>query len=216
MAKEREYLEAYDQNGQFKKVAERTRLLREIKAYSLLHGDAKYAVRVCHLFLMNSAGELYIIQRAKKDENPYLFDKTLGAHMVKGETFDVGLQRESGEELGIKAKIVMNGTYQWAVRHTDLEEEAVITEFAYDPWYKSVRKNRDGTEWVKRHHVKNYVGIYNGELTTKNFIDGEALQLKLITLNDLEAEIKATPEVFTHDLIDLVSRYKPHLLPFRT
>src|SRR3989338_4113825 len=204
-----EYIEAYNHLGQLMKIKEKDRLLAEIKRYSKKHGDANLAVRVVHLFLMNMVGELYIVKRAKKDENPYLYDKTLGAHMKRGETYDIGLQRECLEELELDTTIVEPDNYQWVTKKTNLQTIAVIKEIAFDPWYRSVRYVKNEEPWVKRHRVKTYIGMYEGVL---RFKDGEAIDVKMITLDNLKKELISNPNIYTTDLNDLVQRYKPHLM----
>ncbi|MBI5392936.1 hypothetical protein HZA96_03625 [Candidatus Woesearchaeota archaeon] len=204
-----EYLGAYDHEGRLRKVRERKRLLEEIKTYSKKHNDANLAVRVVHLFLMNKMGELYIVKRGDKDENPFLYDKTLGAHMIHGEAYDIGLKRECFEEFELETAIVEPEAYKWVIKKTNLYEKAAITKIALDPWFKSVRKMKKEEPWVKRHRVQTYVGMYEGAL---RYLDGEAINLKMITLDNLEKEIISQPEIYTPDLVDLVSRYRPHLL----
>ncbi len=57
---------------------------------------------VVHLHVFNSAGELYLQKRAMtKDIQPGMWDTSVGGHVDYGETYEVALQREVREELGI-------------------------------------------------------------------------------------------------------------------
>ncbi len=94
-SKSPELLNAFDAKGNIIKVEERKCLLDEIQENSYRTGDAHLAVEAIYLILFNSAGELLIVQRGDKPENPWLWDKTVGGHVKAGETFDATLYREA-------------------------------------------------------------------------------------------------------------------------
>lgn len=57
---------------------------------------------VVHLHVFNSKGKLYLQKRAMdKDIQPEKWDTSVGGHVDYGETIEVALRREVGEELGI-------------------------------------------------------------------------------------------------------------------
>jgi len=97
-----ELLHAYNQWGRIVKTQERSSLLQEIRDYSYKHGDANLAVETIYLVLSNSNGELYVVRRGDKPENPNRFDKTVGGHVHVGETAFSTLYREAREEIGVQ------------------------------------------------------------------------------------------------------------------
>jgi isopentenyldiphosphate isomerase len=49
---------------------------------------------------MNSAGRIYLQKRSKhKAENAGMYDKTVGGHVVAGDSFNMTMVKECAEEL---------------------------------------------------------------------------------------------------------------------
>lgn len=66
------------------------------------HGGSKLLHPVVHLHVFNSRGELYLQKRPEwKDIQPGKWDTAVGGHVDLGESVEVALKRETGEELGI-------------------------------------------------------------------------------------------------------------------
>ena len=62
--------------------------------------------RAVHLFVFNSAGEVYVQRRSSsKDRFPQLLDSSAAGHVDPGESYENAALRELGEELGIEAKL---------------------------------------------------------------------------------------------------------------
>ena len=101
MSKTIELLNAYNQSGTLIKTQERESLLEEVREHSYKHRDANLAVETFYLILANSNGDLYIVKRGDKSENPNKYDKTAGGHVISGETPITALQREAYEEIGV-------------------------------------------------------------------------------------------------------------------
>ena len=71
----------------------------EIHRRGLIH-------RAVHIFLFNSAGEIYVQRRsAFKDRFPERLDSSAAGHVDPGESYEQCALRELGEELGIDADI---------------------------------------------------------------------------------------------------------------
>jgi isopentenyl-diphosphate delta-isomerase len=71
----------------------------EIHQRGLIH-------RAVHIFLFNSAGEIYVQRRsASKDRFPERLDSSTAGHVDPGESYEQCARRELGEELGIDADI---------------------------------------------------------------------------------------------------------------
>lgn len=72
---------------------------REIHEKGLCH-------RAVHIFVFNSAGEIFIQRRsAYKDKHPLKLDSSAAGHVDPGESYETTASRELEEELGITAPI---------------------------------------------------------------------------------------------------------------
>jgi isopentenyl-diphosphate Delta-isomerase len=72
---------------------------REIHEKGLLH-------RAVHVFVFNTAGEIFIQRRsAAKDRHPLKLDSSAAGHVDPGESYEITAQRELEEELGITAPV---------------------------------------------------------------------------------------------------------------
>ena len=102
-----ELLHATDRQGKYVKTEERSVLFTEIRNYSRLHGDANLAVPVIHVILLTSDGKIRLVQRGDKQENPFMWDKAVGGHVVTADcslprsVFDDNARKETMEEIGI-------------------------------------------------------------------------------------------------------------------
>src|SRR5688572_20693074 len=192
-----ERIHAFDRDGRVLAVEERTLLNQQIREYSIRHGDANVAVECVYLMLVNSSGAFYIVQRADKAENPWLWDKTVGGGVTAGDTPDQTVVREAAEELGIVTVLVSVTEHTALSAQTDTRQHAIVRQIAFDPWFRSERVAADGARWVKRHRTTLYAGRYDGDV---RFADGEANAVALMTLAELRAALDARPHDFTDDL----------------
>ncbi|MHC4661108.1 MAG: NUDIX domain-containing protein [Planctomycetota bacterium] len=210
--KEEEFIYAYDRNGE--KVGEKRekkQLIKEIREHSLQHGDAPYAVAVIHLVFLRTTGELRVIKRAHKSENPDLWDKTVGGHVRAGETYDSALIRESNEEISVKVVLSDMCYFPRLLREFDLNEFAIVRRLDFRPWSKSTRKMRNDDTWEKRDRVATYFGVYDGEF---RFRDGETVESEDWAYDELKAEIKQNPGEYTYDLKEMMRQYAYFLESF--
>ncbi|MBF0614332.1 MAG: hypothetical protein G8237_11245 [Magnetococcales bacterium] len=195
-----EWLHATDRQGRFVKTEERVALLAEIRDHSRRHGDAHLAVPVVHIILLTTSGMIRLVQRGDKPENPFMWDKAVGGHVVCPQTeltrqvFDDNARKEMHEEIGIEQIIIANDglDYQRQLHsgQYDPNQWAVIRPIDYDPWQGSLSRVRQGEPWLKRHNVMVYVGVFDGPF---RFLDGEALNHRLITRAELMDELLANP-----------------------
>ena len=66
------------------------------------HNGSNLLHPVVHLHVFNSKGELYLQKRPEwKDIQPGKWDTSVGGHVDLGESVEMALKREAGEELGI-------------------------------------------------------------------------------------------------------------------
>lgn len=199
-----EWLNAFAPNGKLVIVEERKRLIARIREQSTRDGDANLAVQSIYVMLCNSDGQLYIVQRSDKEENPFLWDKSVGGHVSSGETYSAALCREVEEEIGVRVILTDFERYPVDVERFDTKRFAVVRPIDFAPWLRSLRAVREGTPWVKRHRSMIYAGRFNG---TVAFKDGEAMKCRLMHRQDLEAAIREEPEKFTYDLPAILERY---------
>jgi ADP-ribose pyrophosphatase YjhB (NUDIX family) len=199
-----ELLTAYDRDGAPVKTAERTSLLAEIREYSLTHGDAPWAVRAAMLLLVNRAGQLYVVKRGDKPENPHRYDKTVGGHVTANETFSSALIRETREEIGVELIEANYVIFPELVGRVDTTRTAVVRPIDYLRWVRSERATSDGPTWIKRYQAMVYAGRFDGEV---KFVDGEATGHQMMSLAALKQAVAASPQEYTYDLLWLIDRY---------
>lgn len=204
-----ERVHAFDRDGDIVRSGERSRLDQEIREHSKQHGDAHIALECIYLMLVNPAGALYIVQRAAKSENPWLWDKTVGGGVLAGATADQTLVREAAEELGIPVVLVNADGYAQRVGYADLKTQAIVRQIGFDPWFRSERMAPDGERWIKRNRVTLYAGRYDGPV---RFADGEANAMRLMTLSELRFDLESRPAEFTSDLREIVGRFAAQIM----
>ncbi|MBF0463215.1 MAG: hypothetical protein HQL87_17760 [Magnetococcales bacterium] len=213
-----EYLHATDCGGRYVKTAERTALLAEIRDHSRRHGDAPMAVPVVHLILMNSTGAIRLVQRGDKPENPFMWDKAVGGHVVWADStlpraaFDANMRKEMTEEVGIQEVILAADAFQFRQHllsgSLDFQTQALIHLIDLDPWQGGISRVRQGEPWLKRHHVATYVGVFDGPFV---FMDGEAQAERTISKRELMMDIQEHPWLYADGVRIFMQRYY-HLL----
>ncbi|MBP9779082.1 NUDIX domain-containing protein [Candidatus Gracilibacteria bacterium] len=206
MQKPIEYINYYDREGKLLGTDERKKVLKRQEMESRETGDTNIVVNCIMLFLFDTNGQVYISKRANKPENPHLWDKSVGGHVVAGADFDMTVVAELDQELGVRADIVSDD--QSLIEHIrnpiELTQKAVIKKIGEITNYKSKRTTREGDSWNKRMNVGLYIGIYNGGT---NFKDGEVNNIELIPLTDLEKKINMNPEIYTDDILKLIKEH---------
>lgn len=87
-----EYLDIVDENNNV--IGKDTR--ENVHANHCIH-------RGIHVFVVNDKGEILVQQRSmKKDDRPGVYDSSVGAQVLSGETYEQAAIRETKEELGFK------------------------------------------------------------------------------------------------------------------
>jgi isopentenyldiphosphate isomerase len=209
-----EPLHATDAQGQYLRTDKCLFLMAEMKAISRTDGDAPFAVFVVHGMLFISTGKFRLVQRANKPENPHMWDKTVGGHVVSTDpslprqAFDTAIRQELSEELGVEDVIIASDPFAFdrmLRAEPDLvEQRAVIRLIDYEPWMPSLRRVAGGEPWLKRHNVCVYAGIYDGPF---QFVDGEAEDQMTMDREQLRMELADQPWRYTDDLRWLMARY---------
>ena len=136
--------------------------------------------RIVGIFILNSGGELLIHKRSPKLlTSPGLWDKSAGGHVDEGEDYLTAAKRETKEEIGIGV---------------ELQE---ITKFLLKEVYKDGKR-------MNRFHML-YKGEYDGEI----FMDKrEVLEIRWISLPDLEKWMKEKPEDFVYSFLVQYKHFK--------
>jgi len=208
-----EELEIYDLNGKFLKVQERKRFYSEIKDEFARKGNISRKVKSIRLILMNSKGRIYLQKRSKfKDENPGLYDKTVGGHVAKDDTYDMTVIRECAEELGFPASILPEKEFDKAVKVTDLSIVGIFKKMDYVTNFQSVRVTNKGKRFIQPYMVAFYVGYYDGAI---RFVDGESSGIEVFSLKELKEDIKKNPDKFTEDIKFMIKKYEKFLKPIK-
>ena len=209
-----EYLHATDCGGRYVKTSERAALLAEIRAHSRLHGDAPMAVPVVHIILMNSAGDIRLVQRGDKQENPFMWDKAVGGHVVwddqslPREAFDANARKEMAEEIGVQDVVIAADSFlfrQHLVASTlDFQTQALIHLIDLDHWQGGISRVRQGEPWLKRHYVATYTGVFDGPFV---FVDGESQAERTISKRELMMDVQEHPWLYADGVRIFMQRY---------
>lgn len=160
---------------------------------------------------MNSKGRIYLQKRSKiKDQNPGLYDKTIGGHVLKGESWKMTVIRECAEELGFPSSVLSEQEFKAAIQNTDLKVVGILRKLAYLPNHLSTRITKNGQRFLAPYMTTCYLGFYDGAM---RFVDGESSGIEVFSLEELGQEIKNNPNKFTEDLKFIIKKYKNHLKP---
>lgn len=139
--------------------------------------------RAFSVFVFNDKGEMLLQKRAEgKYHSPNQWTNAVCSHPRENESYKQGAERRLFEELGIKA---------------DLTEK-------FNFIYKAdVGKNL----WE---HELDYVftTIYNGDF---HLNEDEVSEIRFISMQDLDIEMKNNPENFTEWFKIILKEYKEHL-----
>ena len=208
-----EQLEVYDLNGKLLGVEDRKKFYSEIKDEFAEKGKISRQVKSVRLILMNSKGRIYLQKRNKsKDENPGLYDKTVGGHVAKDDTYDMTTIRECAEELGFPASILSPEEFDKAIKVTNLSIVWIFKKIDYIPNFQSVRITRKGDKFIQPYMTTIYIGYYDGAI---RFVDGESSGIEVFSLKELKEEIKNNPDKFTEDLKFMIKKYEKFLKPIK-
>ena len=95
-----ELLEIYDLQSNLIGVQDRKEFYNEIREEAKADTPITRKVKTIKLLLMTSAGRIYVQKRSKlKEENTGMYDKTVGGHIVAGDSANMTVVKECAEEL---------------------------------------------------------------------------------------------------------------------
>lgn len=191
----------------------RTDFYKEQIAEYKKNGVPTRACEVINVFIFNSHGEVLIQKRSyNKNHNPGLLDKSIGGHVVFGDTADYTVMVETIQELQtpsivLKNDIDFNKTFDLLGKY--LETISVIRHGSTSLIVP--KKIISGQEIVIANKVHIYFGVYDGRIRP---VDREAKGILYYSFEELEDEMQKFPETFTDDLHFLVKEYRSDILSF--
>ena len=208
-----EKIEIYDLKDSLLGVEDRDKFYSEIKKEFAKTKKITRQVKRSVLLLMNSKGKIVIQKRNKtKQENPGLYDKTLGGHVIEEDSFNLTIIKECAEKLGFPASIIPASEFERAIKKTNLRVVGIFKEIDYISNHLSKRVTHRGDYFIQPYINTTYIGYYDGSM---QFIDGESSGIELFLLDELEDEIKNYPEKFTDDIKFMVKKYEKYLKPIK-
>ena len=232
MTKLPEFIYAYDREGNRIKRDLKGTIIEEQREAAFRTGDSPFAVEVIYLLLFHPEQGVYVVQRANKREDPYLWSTSVGGHVSADEQADQTMSRESGEELkireesgeelkGIETILVSTpDDFVRIVRDDPLDTRAVARKIQFVPWLGTYRIDRETKHpWLKRTHAHIYVGVFRGmpifgpESQDTEFMDGtrEAIAAKTYPKEELKRILSQNDPRFSNTLGVLVDRYHAFL-----
>lgn len=208
-----ELLEIYDLKGKLIGVKDKKKFYSEVETEIAKTGKISKKLKSIRAILLNSKGRIYIQKRSKfKEVNPGLYDKTIGAHVRKGDSWDITLTRECAEELGFPATVVPENEFEKTIRSTDLTVVGIFKKIDYVPDFKSLRIDRNSKKVVQHWITTIYIGYFDGSI---RFVDGESSGIEVFTLDELNEEINKYPNRFTEDVKFIIKKYKKFIKPIK-
>ena len=174
-------------------------------------GAVSKKTKTIRVLLMNSPGRIYLQKRsALKNENSNLYDKTIGGHVIAGDTFDLTAVKECAEELGFPATVLSEQEFAQAKNSVDLKTVGILKKVDYISDFKSTRVLKDGTSFIQPYMCNIYIGYYDGAI---RFADGESSGVETFLINQLKDDVAKNPAKFTEDLKFMVEKYADLLVP---
>ncbi len=208
-----EKLEIFDLKGKSLGTQSRDAFYSEIKKEFNTKGKISKKVKSIRLLLINSEGRIYLQKRSKlKSENPGLYDKTVGGHVAKGESWNMTVVRECAEELGFPATILTKTEFKGAVASTNLKIVGIFKKIDDVANFESIRIDKNGNKFIQPFISAFFIGYYDGAI---RFVDGESSGIEVFSLDELLSEIKNNPTKFTNDIKYMISKYKKYLKPLQ-
>lgn len=212
----KELLEIFDLNWNYIQKQERTEFYTEIKA----EYDEKWIISrqvkriVC--MIITPSGNIILQKRSDdKNENPWMYDKSIGGHIavmekakkenvyLSQELSDLNMAKEWLEELAIPSYVTSHDLFIDALDF-DVERMAFITRIERIMWQKSVRIKQNWDKFIQPYISDIYMWYYNGHV---RFKDAEASGLEYVDIDKLKRRILDKPKNYTEDLKFLIQRY---------
>ena len=206
-----EKLEIYDLKDNLIKIQDREDYYKEIREEFLKTKKITKKVKAIRLLLMNSNGRIFLQKRSKlKNENPGLYDKTVGGDVQAGDSYESTVVKECAEELGFPASILNEEDFKRSIKTTDISIVGIFRKVDIDSNFKSKRVLEGKKSMIQPYISAVYFGYYDGPI---KFVDGESCGIEVFSIEDLEKDIKSNPEKFTEDIKIMIKKYRSYIKP---
>jgi isopentenyldiphosphate isomerase len=122
------------------------------------HDGSKILHPVVHLHVFNSHGDLYLQKRPEwKDIQPGKWDTATGGHVDLGESIEIALKREVGEELGI-TDFVPESLGHYVFESKREKELVYVHKTIYDGDVKPSKEELDGGRFWSKEEILDNMG----------------------------------------------------------
>ena len=176
-------------------------------------GHPTRAVDIVDIFIFNSDGEMLVQKRSRhKNHNPSMFDKTIGGHVTYGDTYIHTAMIETVQELQTPSIVLKNkADFEKTIKILDDYRETIAIIKHNDSEIHRLTKVIAGEKIDILNRVHLYFGVYDGRTRP---VDKEAHGILYYNFDELMAEMKASPDLFTHDLHFFIEKYEKELRAF--
>lgn len=176
-------------------------------------GKPTRAVGIINVFLFNTEGELLVQQRSNhKKHNPGLLDKSIGGHMLFGDSPDYTVMVETVQELQVPS-IVLKSNEEF-IKTLKLLNHYLTTVALMKQVISGIHvidKIFEGERVPIANQVYVYLGVYDGRTRAA---DKEAKGILHYTLDDIQHEMQTNPNKFTPDMHVLLKILQPTIADF--
>jgi len=208
-----EQLEIYKLDGTFISNQDRIDFYSDVKKEFNDTGIITKKVKTIRILLMNSQGRIYLQKRSDtKNENPNLYDKTVGGHVVAESTFELTVVKECAEELGFPVAVLSEENFYNAVHSIDLKIIGILKKVDYISNFNSVRITKEGKSFSQPYMTEIYLGYYDGSI---RFADGESSGIETFSIEQLHRDISSNPDKYTEDIKFMAKKYSELLIPIK-
>lgn len=171
------------------------------------------AVEVVNVFIVNTDGQILLQKRSyDKKHNSGLIDKAIGGHIQYEDTVNHTVMVETVQELQTPS-IVLNSVKDFEKTMKVLDgylETIAIVKHSETEVYK-LEKIINGEKVVIPNKTHMFLGVYDGRVRPA---DKEAQGILFYTYDELVAEMKKFPDLFTQDLHIYIERFGEELKEF--
>lgn len=170
-------------------------------------------VEVVNVFLINVSWEIILQKRSSsKGHNSNLMDKSIWGHIVHWDSPNFTVMLETVQELQVPSIVLKDKQdfYKtFFVLKDYLTSTSIIKSVDTFFWVIPKKINWELIEVWNKTHL--YLWIYWGSV--KN-VDKEAKWILFYSLEELEAEMEETPELFTNDLHFYLKKHRTEIVDF--
>ncbi len=174
------------------------------------------AIGVAQILLFTQDGDIIIQKRSRsKKHNPEKLDKTVGGHIVFGDSPSYTVMAETLQEMSIPA-FVLNSeedfrkTFKLLSGHLSNSALIQFIDSHTDTFIKEF-SGHEKVSIINKYYF--YIGVYNGSIRPA---DKEAAGILFYNFDQLKKEITENPQIFTSDLKFFIDKYNNKINKFLT